>query len=53
MQYKGFTYKFLGDGKWSLQYPSGYTGSIKAENEEKVKEMIDHIIANFKDPKVS
>lgn len=47
MEYKGFKYKLLTDGKWSLQYPSGYTGSIKAGNEDKVKEMIDHIITNF------
>jgi hypothetical protein len=51
--YKEFKYIYLGKGSWNLTYPSGYTGVIKADTEVKVKEMIDYIIANLKDPKAN
>lgn len=46
-EYKGFKYLSLGKGEWRLQYPSGYTGTIKADTEDRVKQMIDEVIAMF------
>lgn len=50
-EYKGFKYQKIDARWWTLVYPSGFTTQIEAASETIVREKIDYIINNLKDPR--